>query len=155
MPLKVVKRQVMKWKHSNLVKKISDTMISEERDTDSLLEQEKSHQYWFHWKMFFCKRCFLLPTSQTIFYLIKWMTIKQFVILNNHWFITYFYWLVCFFFFFFLPSFSRPGRSEWSARCNSTNVSSTFTLDNKLMAIKNGENGSLTFQLPMINSKNV
>ena len=50
-------------------KKVPGTAVSKEVDADSLQERGRTHHYWFPWKKYNCKQCFLLPTPKTKFIL--------------------------------------------------------------------------------------
>ena len=56
-------KYTMKWKHwlSNR-EKVLGVVVSKEGDAESLLWYERNSHYWFSWKRFNCKQCFLLPT---------------------------------------------------------------------------------------------
>ena len=52
--------------------KIPDTAVNKD-DTNSFLEYERTHHYWFPWKKYNCKQCFLMPTLDAKFALfIEW-----------------------------------------------------------------------------------
>ena len=47
--------------------KILGTVDSKEGHAESVLGYERTHYYWFPWKMCNCKQCFLLPTAKVKF----------------------------------------------------------------------------------------
>ena len=52
--------------------KVPDAVFSKEGHADSVLRHERTHQYWFLWKMCSSKYCFLLSSPQAKF-TIYWM----------------------------------------------------------------------------------